>query len=229
MKAVREREGRVEGLKEHLVEIQAGPALLEGALVLPRQAQGLVLFAHGSGSSRLSPRNQLVASDLNKAGLGTLLLDLLTQEEEAEDLASRRFRFDVDLLSRRVTAATRWVQGHRLLRCLPLAYFGASTGAAAALRAAAELPGEVTAVVSRGGRPDLAGEGPLASVKAATLLLVGGRDLEVLSLNEVAMEHLTCEKKLVVVPGATHLFEEPGTLEEAAALATEWFLKHFKK
>jgi len=180
-----------------------------------------VLFAHGSGSSRLSPRNTSVAGELWQAGLATLLFDLLSEDEERIDAQTRELRFDIPLLTRRLIAATHWVQAQPELRRLPIGYFGASTGAAAALSAAAQIP-TVSAVVSRGGRPDLAGDA-LAHVRAATLLIVGGRDREVLDLNRHALARITCTARLEIVPGATHLFEEPGALERVAALAAGWF------
>ncbi|WP_345433208.1 dienelactone hydrolase family protein [Actinoallomurus vinaceus] len=183
--------------------------------------RGLVVFAHGSGSSRRSPRNRQVSAALNTAGFGTLLFDLLTPEEELEDTRTARLRFDIPLLARRLSAVVDWA-GTR-----PMGLFGASTGAAAALVTAAERPDEVAAVVSRGGRPDLAGEA-LAVVRAPTLLIVGGRDLEVLSLNERAAARMPAEKAIVVVPGAGHLFAEPGALEEVARLAENWFARHMR-
>jgi putative phosphoribosyl transferase len=201
------------------VEIRVDAARLQGELALPAQAGGIVLFAHGSGSSRLSPRNTYVARVLREAGLGTLLFDLLTASED-RDYATR---FDIGLLTSRLLAATRYLVADSGAPKLPIGYFGASTGAAAALAAAAALGTQVGAVVSRGGRPDLAGAGPLSRVSAPTLLIVGGEDREVLALNRAAYAHLACPKALRVVPGATHLFEEEGTLEEAAAAAAEWF------
>jgi putative phosphoribosyl transferase len=183
--------------------------------------RGLVVFAHGSGSSRRSPRNRQVAAALNAAGFGTLLFDLLTPEEEREDALTARLRFDIPLLAERLSAVVEWA------RTRPVGLFGASTGAAAALVTAAARPEDVAAVVSRGGRPDLAGEA-LAVVRAPTLLIVGGRDLEVLSLNERAAARMTAEKAIVVVPGAGHLFAEPGALEEVARLAGDWFARHMK-
>jgi len=209
-------------LEENLVRIPVGKAILEGNLAMPTSAKGLVLFAHGSGSGRFSPRNQYVAKMLNKAGIATLLIDLLTKEEEAVDMQTNEFRFDIDLLSERLIAATEWIKTNPSTRNLPLGYFGASTGAAAAVRAAAEFPKDVKAVVSRGGRPDLSME-YLSKVKASTLLLVGGRDVAVLELNKQAMKNLLSEKKLEIVPGASHLFEEPGKLEEVAKLSIDWF------
>jgi predicted phosphoribosyltransferase/pimeloyl-ACP methyl ester carboxylesterase len=201
----------------------AGEGELEGELILPDNAVGLVLFAHGSGSSRRSPRNRFVARELQDSGLATLLLDLLTPEEEAEDLSTGHFRFDIPLLAKRLSDATTWAS--RELPALPVGYFGASTGAAAALVAAALHGRNVRAVVSRGGRPDLAGSA-LAHVEAPTLLIVGSRDPDVLRLNRGAMELLRCEKELSLIPGASHLFEEPGTLGEVARLAGAWFRRH---
>jgi len=209
-------------LEENLVRIPVGKAIIEGNLAMPTDAKGLVLFAHGSGSGRFSPRNQYVAKMLNKAGIATLLIDLLTKEEEAVDMRTSEFRFDIDLLSERLIAATEWIKTNLSTKNLPLGYFGASTGAAAAVRAAAEFPKDVKAVVSRGGRPDLSME-YLSKVRASTLLLVGGRDTAVLELNKQAMKNLLSEKKLEVVPGASHLFEEPGKLEEVAKLSIDWF------
>ncbi|GIW25701.1 dienelactone hydrolase family protein [Meiothermus sp.] len=200
-------------------------ATLQGDLGIPPMALGVVVFAHGSGSSRYSPRNRYVAQELQKAGLATLLFDLLTTEEEKLDEYTRQYRFDIDLLAERLMTSSDWLAHYSLTASLEQAYFGASTGAAAALVAAARLPDRIRAVVSRGGRPDLAGEA-LARVRAPTLLIVGAWDEAVLRLNQQALERLTCEKKLVVVPGATHLFEEPGKLEEVASLARDWFVQH---
>ncbi len=194
---------------------------------MPPAARGLVIFAHGSGSSRRSTRNQAVARYLQGKGLGTLLFDLLTEEEEQLEYHTRHLRFDIPLLANRLVDATRWAGSEQALRRLPFGYFGASTGAAAALVAAAELSDRISAVVSRGGRPDLAGD-DLPKVTAATLLLVGGEDTPVVDLNEQAHALLRCEKRLTIVPGATHLFEEPGTLERVAQLAAEWFLEHLQ-
>jgi dienelactone hydrolase len=202
------------------VDIPAGSVVLEGLLGVPPNATGVVLFAHGSGSSRLSPRNAFVARALQEAAIATLLLDLLTPEE-AEDRARV---FDVEFLARRLRAATEWVRGERAARGLPIGYFGASTGAAAALIAAAEDPA-IAAVVSRGGRPDLATP-VLPRVRAPTLLIVGGKDVPVIAMNEDALRRLRCDKRLAVVAGATHLFEEPGTLDEVIRLATDWFRHH---
>ena len=198
---------------------------LDGDLQLPAAARGLVLFAHGSGSSRKSPRNRLVAYVLVQAGIATLLFDLLTLEEEAVDRYTRELRFDIPLLTRRLSGATGWVLGEASLSELALGYFGASTGAAAALAASCNWR-EVVAVVSRGGRPDLAGS-LLPRVTAPTLLIVGGDDEQVIELNREALAQLRCEARLAIVPGATHLFEEPGTLERAADLAATWFASHF--
>ena len=204
------------------VEVRAGLAVLPGRLTVPEGAAGVVLFAHGSGSSRRSPRNREVAQHLQRAGLATLLFDLLTPAEAA----SRANVFEVDLLAGRLTAATRWLRAEPGMRTLPVGWFGASTGAAAALWAAAEPDAPVAAVVSRGGRPDLAGQERLAQVRAPTLLVVGSRDSVVLDLNRHALAGLRCEARLVVVRGATHLFEEPGTLHAAAEEARAWFLDH---
>lgn len=189
---------------------------------VPRHARGIVLFAHGSGSSRHSPRNRAIASALEDGGLATLLVDLLTPEEEREDQRTRALRFDIGLLAARVVDAIAWLESEA--QNLPIALFGASTGAAAALVAAADRADVVRAVVSRGGRPDLAGAA-LPEVKAPTLLIVGGADTEVLALNRTALAALTCERELALVPGATHLFEEPGALDEVARLARAWFLR----
>jgi putative phosphoribosyl transferase len=203
------------------VVVPAGSARLDGDLVVAAGARGVVLFAHGSGSSRHSPRNRQVAAALNAAGYGTLLLDLLTADEERVDARTREHRFDIPLLGGRLTAAADWLSGRPDTGGLPLATFGASTGAAAALIAAAERPDVVAAVISRGGRPDLAGQA-LGRVRAPTLLVVGGADSEVLRLNRVAAERLGGPVELAVVPGATHLFEEPGALEQVVVHATGW-------
>jgi dienelactone hydrolase len=208
--------------EEKTVRIPAGNATIEGNLVMPLYAKGIVLFAHGSGSSRFSPRNQYVAKTLNKAGIATLLIDLLTKEEDEIDEQTGEFRFDVGLLSQRLIVATEWLKKNSSTKNLSLGYFGASTGAAAALIAAAKLPNDVKAVVSRGGRPDLAME-DIPNVRAPTLFLVGGKDRVVLDLNKKAMRNLLAEKELEIVPGAFHLFEEPGKLEEVARLSTNWF------
>jgi dienelactone hydrolase len=209
------------------VTVPVGDAALEGDLVVPDCASGIVVFAHGSGSGRHSPRNRRVASTLNESGIGTLLIDLLTAAEEEVDRFTGEHRFDIELLARRLVAAIDWLRQGSYAQ-LPIGLFGASTGAAAALVAAAERPDEVAAVVSRGGRPDLAGRA-LELVGAPTLLIVGGADEVVLELNRQALEVLRAEKRLVVVPGATHLFEEPGALEEVARLAAEWFSEQFAR
>lgn len=196
-------------------------AALEGDLCVPPGARGVVVFAHGSGSSRFSTRNRYIAQELQQAGLATLLFDLLTSEEVELDEYTRQYRFDIDLLAERLLASTHWLALNPLTQSLEPAYFGASTGAAAALVAAAQLPERIRAVVSRGGRPDLAGDA-LEKVRAPTLLIVGGWDEGVLELNRQAFERLSCAKKLVVVPEATHLFEEPGKLQEVARLARDW-------
>jgi putative phosphoribosyl transferase len=210
------------------VQIDVGEFSLNGSLELPAEAIGLVLFAHGSGSSRFSTRNRRVASQLRAAGLGTLLFDLLTKREEHEDAYSGYIRFNVSLLADRLHHAARWVHAQERTSHLPLGYFGASTGAAAALIAAAAEPEIVHAVVSRGGRPDLAGDA-LPAVRAPTLLIVGGDDEPVIPLNEEALDRLQCEKRLEIVPGASHLFEEPGTLEMVAKLAAWWFGSHLER
>jgi putative phosphoribosyl transferase len=208
---------------EHEVSITSGNVSLAGTLGLPKEAQGIVLFAHGSGSSRHSPRNQFVARVLESGGIATLLFDLLTHEEERVDLQTTEHRFDIHLLTNRLIGATNWALNQAETRGLRAGYFGASTGAAAALAAAAQLPESVGAVVSRGGRPDLAGES-LGAVRAPTLLIVGERDEQVIELNRQALAQLHCfRKELVIIPRATHLFEEPGTLEEVADVAAKWF------
>jgi putative phosphoribosyl transferase len=212
-------------MEEREVRVPAGPVELEGNLGVPEGARGLVLFAHGSGSGRMSPRNRYVARALREANFATLLVDLLTPDEEEQDLVTRRLRFDIGLLSGRLAGATDWPLENPNTRNLRVGYFGASTGAGAALVAAAGRPGEVGAVVSRGGRPDLAGEA-LSRVKAPTLLIVGGEDEPVISMNREAMELMRAERVLEIVPGASHLFEEPGKLEEVARLAAEWFARH---
>ncbi len=208
--------------KEERVRIPAGDVTLSGDLVAPPDARGIVLFAHGSGSSRLSPRNRHVAAVLRQGGLATVLMDLLTGDEEAVDARTAHLRFDIGFLAGRLGAATEWLRKKAETRTLPLGYFGASTGAAAALVAAAQRPDAVRAIVSRGGRPDLAGPA-LARVQAPTLLIVGGDDHLVIQMNRTALAQLTAEAKLEIVPGATHLFEEPGTLDEVARLARAWF------
>lgn len=215
-------------VEECPVQVAAGEVTLEGNLCIPGVAQGVIAFAHGSGSSRHSPRNRYVAQVLRNAGLATLLFDLLTAEEEVDDIRTAKLRFDIGLLARRLVAATAWLKENADTRKLGVGYFGASTGAAAALVAAAERPDIVAAVVSRGGRPDLAGKA-LPGVKAPTLLIVGGHDFQVIEMNQAALAKINVEKKLVIVPGATHLFEEPGALEEVARLAADWFSSHLKR
>ena len=211
--------------KEEVVVIPVGRATIEGNLVIPIGARGVVLFAHGSGSGRFSPRNQYVAKVLNEAGIGTLLIDLLTKEEEEIDTATGEFRFDIGLLSQRLEVATEWLKQNPATKSLAIGYYGASTGAAAALIAATKFPKDVKTVVSRGGRPDLAMQ-HLQKGKVPTLFIVGGKDTVVLDLNKKAMEQVPAEKKLEIVPGATHLCEEPGKLEEVAKLSADWFLAH---
>jgi pimeloyl-ACP methyl ester carboxylesterase len=214
-----------ETIEERDVRVTAGSVSLDGNLSLPDGARAVVLFAHGSGSSRHSSRNRHVARLLNEAKLATLLIDLLTPTEEAIDARTAHLRFDIGLLAERLVGATDWLARYSDTQHLRIGYFGASTGAAAALVAAAERPEQVGAVVSRGGRPDLAG-GALAYVRVPTLLIVGGHDVEVIQLNRAALAQLRCEKQLVIVPGATHLFEEPGVLDEVARLARDWFHRH---
>jgi putative phosphoribosyl transferase len=211
------------------IRIPAGDAWLYGDLGVPPAAAGLVLFAHGSGSGRHSARNRQVAAHLQRAGIATLLFDLLTAQEEQVDVHTREHRFDIPLLTGRMQDATAWVQAQPELRDLPVGYFGASTGSAAALIAAARLGHRIRALVSRGGRPDLAGPAALAAVTAPTLLIVGGADATVLDLNREAFARMQCEKRLDVVPGATHLFEEPGTLEQVSELAAAWFSEHMAR
>ena len=208
------------GTQTREITIPAGSARLEGTVTLPQGAHGIVLFAHGSGSSRHSPRNTFVAAALQRAGIGTLLLDLLTDREASD----RENVFDIELLAERLRAASAWVRANAETRAVSIGYFGASTGAAAALVAAAD-DREVRAIVSRGGRPDLAADA-LPRVKAPTLLIVGGHDFGVIELNEEAYARLRCEKRIAIVPGATHLFEEPGALEEVVRLASDWFVEH---
>ncbi len=211
--------------KEILVHIPVDGVNLEGALAIPANASGLVLFVHGSGSSRFSPRNNYVARELRNAGLGTLLIDLLTRIEDQD----YERRFDIPLLTQRVLRVTAWLHAQPETKQLALGYFGASTGAAAALQAAADPANKVTAVVSRGGRPDLAGAQALGQVRCPVLLIVGGHDDVVIELNQQAHAQLGCPRDLVIVPGATHLFEEPGTLEQVAMLAATWFTRHLGK
>ena len=210
---------------EGLVSVEADGVTLAGNLLVPRNARGIVVFAHGSGSSRFSSRNRYVAEVLRKGGMGTLLLDLLTEEEEAVDDRTAQLRFDIDMLATRLVGTVSWLReqqehGHRTI-----GFFGASTGGGAALVAAANIPNEIRAVVSRGGRPDLAGPA-LPHVIAPTLLIVGGDDTPVIAMNREAYDELRCEKRMEIVPGATHLFEEPGTLEKVAELARDWFAKY---
>ena len=214
-----------QAVEERLVCVTAGPVRLDGNLTLPEDARAVVLFAHGSGSSRHSPRNRYVARLLNEAKLATLLIDLLTLHEEVIDARTAQLRFNIDLLAERLVDATDWLIQFPDTKHLRIGYFGASTGAAAALAAAAVRPNVVGAVVSRGGRPDLAGAA-LLHVRAPTLLIVGGDDGQVIDLNRAALAQLRCEKQLVIVPGATHLFEEPGALDEVARLARDWFQRY---
>ncbi|HKY26378.1 MAG TPA: dienelactone hydrolase family protein [Pyrinomonadaceae bacterium] len=209
---------------DQAIKIRSGRVQLDGELKVPQGANGIVLFAHGSGSSRHSRRNQYVARVIREAGAGTLLFDLLTKEEEAIDAYTGELRFNIEFLARRLVDATNWITSQPSTQHLRIGYFGASTGAAAALIGAVELSNIVAAVVSRGGRPDLA-RNALAKVKAPTLLIVGGNDDVVIELNQEALAKLTCEKELKIVPAASHLFEEPGTLEQVAQLASNWFKK----
>jgi len=210
---------------ERDISIPVEKGAIEGTLVVPLNAASIVIFAHGSGSSRLSPRNQFVAEALQQVGIATLLMDLLTPAEDSVDQYTAEHRFDIGLLAKRVALSTDWALDQPDWAEFKVGYFGASTGAAAALVAAAERP-KVQAVVSRGGRPDLAGDA-LRAVKAPTLLIVGGDDVEVIQLNRQALAQLQCEKRIDIVPGASHLFEEPGTLEQVARLARNWFEDHF--
>jgi len=210
---------------EHEVAIEMGPVILDGTLGLPKESNSIVLFAHGSGSSRHSPRNRYVAHVLQSHGIGTLLFDLLTRDEEGVDDITGELRFNIPFLASRLRDATRWLLQRPDLKGVRLGYFGASTGAAAALVAAAEMPDAIDAIVSRGGRPDLAGKA-LNAVGCPTLLIVGGNDEPVIEMNREALAKLACEKKMVIVPGATHLFEESGALEEVARLAADWFAQH---
>jgi putative phosphoribosyl transferase len=212
-------------VEEQLVQVPAGSVTLKGNLTLPEESRAIVLFAHGSGSSRHSPRNRYVARVLNEAKLATLLIDLLTLHEEVVDARTAQLRFDIDLLAERLVDATDWLTQFPDTKHLRIGYFGASTGAAAALAAAAVRPDAVRAIVSRGGRPDLAGAA-LTRVQAPTLLIVGEHDDQVVQLNRQALAQLRCEKRLVIVPGATHLFEEPGAPDEVARLARDWFQRH---
>lgn len=216
--------------EKHCVKVRVGKVTLEGILCLPAGATGIVVFVHGSGSSRFSPRNQFVARVLNAAGMATFLFDLLTPDEEDVDVQNGKMRFNIDLLSTRVLEITKWLKQNNETANLDIGYFGASTGAAAALVAASRQPHLIKAVVSRGGRPELAGQA-LSYVAAPTLLIVGGEDWPVIGLNQKALEKLpsTTQKALSIVPEATHLFDEPGTLEQAAALACDWFQKQLGK
>lgn len=207
------------------VKIPMGMVTLNGFLNIPHDARGVVLFAHGSGSTRFSPRNQMVAKFLNDANMGTLLFDLLTAKEEEVDELTRAFRFNIPFLSERLIKVAEWVSDNPDAHSLPIGFFGASTGAAAALIAAAEMDEKVRAVVSRGGRPDLAGQA-LSRVRSPTLLIVGSNDFGVIELNQQAFGMLECKKKLEIVPGATHLFEEPGALEEVGRMAALWFTEY---
>jgi putative phosphoribosyl transferase len=213
--------------QETAVRVPVGSVVLEGNLAVPSDARGIVLFAHGSGSSRFSSRNRYVAKEFNAQKIATLLFDLLTNEEDQEDIVTAEYRFNINLLAERLVGATEWLKRDPQTKNLVFGYFGASTGAAAALIGAAKLPNDIAAVVSRGGRPDLAAD-YLPRVAAPTLLLVGGLDSEVIELNRQAMAQMSAEKKLVIIPGATHLFEEPGKLEEVAKLATDWFLRYLR-
>ena len=213
--------------QETAVRIPVGSVVVEGNLTVPSGARGIVLFAHGSGSSRFSSRNRYVAKEFNAQKIATLLFDLLTNEEDQEDIVTAEYRFNINLLAERLIGATEWLKRDPQTKNLVFGYFGASTGAAAALIAAAKLPNDIAAVVSRGGRPDLAAD-YLPRVAAPTLLLVGGLDTEVIELNRQAMAQMSATKKLVIIPGATHLFEELGKLEEVAKLATDWFLRYLR-
>jgi putative phosphoribosyl transferase len=213
--------------EDEVVTIPSDGVTTNGNLNLPALAKSIVIFAHGSGSSRFSPRNIQVAREINKSGIATLLIDLLTQHEEAEDIYSGEFKFNIDLLAQRLLNATKWIKNNSTTKKLTVGYFGASTGAAAALIAAAKLPAWVKAVVSRGGRPDLAGA-YLSEVRAPTLLIVGGDDLEVLELNREAKELMKTKTEIAMVPGATHLFEEPGKLEQVAKLSIQWFSNYLR-
>lgn len=226
MKTVRNAAPKSFPVQEVRIPIEGG--FLEGELAMPAKGVGMVLFAHGSGSSRHSPRNQYVARIIREAGVGTLLFDLLTASEETEDEITRAHRFNIQLLADRLVAATEWLVTQPNLRHLNVGYFGSSTGGGAALVAAACLGPKIGAVVSRGGRPDLAGAA-LPRVTSPTLLIVGGHDHVVLDLNNEALAKLKCEKELQIIPGATHLFDEPGTLERVAAIAADWFAYHLDK
>lgn len=211
-------------IEEDLIKIKVGKVELSGDLKIPKGSKGIVVFAHGSGSGRLSPRNQYVAKVLREKNLATLLFDLLTTKEEEEERYTAHLRFDIGMLAERLAAVTDWLKQNSATQNLNIGYFGASTGAGAALAAASKKIKEVKAVVSRGGRPDLV-EKALSAVRAPTLLIVGGDDVPVIGMNKEAQAKMTCENKLVIIPGATHLFEEPGTLEQVAELAAQWFDK----
>ena len=215
-------------ITERTVHVPTGQVMLEGTLGVPERAAGVVLFAHGSGSGRHSPRNRQVAEVLRAGGLATLLIDLLTQDEEALDIHTGHLRFDIGLLAERLVGAIDWMEREEVTRSLPVGLFGASTGGGAALVVAARRPDRVRAVVSRGGRPDLAGDA-LPAVRAPTLLIVGGRDIAVIRLNEEAAGRMRCDLRLQIVPGATHLFEEPGALEHVAELACDWFIRQLAR
>jgi len=212
---------------EGLVRVDADGVTLEGNLIIPNGATGVVLFAHGSGSSRFSSRNRFVAGELRDGGMATLLIDLLTAEEERVDMRTAQLRFDIALLARRLAGASEWLANDERTSDMRVGLFGASTGGGAALVAAAQRPDRIAAVVSRGGRPDLAGDA-LPHVKAPTLLIVGGDDVPVIAMNREAYDRMTCERKIEIVPGASHLFEEPGTLEAVARLARNWFARHLR-
>lgn len=222
---MRERAADKDRMEQRAIQVSIGVATLDGYLHIPPKARGIVVFAHGTGSGRNSPRNLYVARIFNNAGLATLLFDLLTIKEETEDELTARLRFDIPLLAGRLVGVSDWLAKNEDTMNFKVGYFGASTGAAVAIVAAAERP-KVRAIVSRGGRPDLA-KSALPLVKAPTLLVVGGEDDVVIGLNQRAYDQIKAEKELVVIPGATHLFEEPGTLEEVARLASDWFIKHF--
>jgi putative phosphoribosyl transferase len=212
-------------MDEGLVHVPIGSIVLDGNLLVPPGATGIVLFAHGSGSSRFSSRNRYVASVLREGTLGTLLIDLLTPAEERRDMVTAELRFDIGMLARRLVGTVEWLHARPDLSEQKIGLFGASTGGGAALVAAAERPERIHAVVSRGGRPDLAGPA-LPKVKAPTLLIVGGDDIPVIAMNREAYDQMTCERRLEIIPGATHLFEEPGTLEQVAELARAWFTRY---
>jgi len=214
-------------MRKEEVSVPVGKSTIEGNLTIPSGAEGIVLFAHGSGSGRFSTRNQYVARVLNEAGIGTFLVDLLTKEEEEADTETGGFRFNINLLAERLAAATEWLKKNPATKSLAVGYFGSSTGAAAALIAATRFPKDVRTIVSRGGRPDLAIQ-QLHKVHVPTLFVVGSRDTEVLELNKEAMAQVPAEKRLEIIPGATHLFEEPGKLEEVARLSAKWFSAHLR-